>query len=70
MTYLLDFHNEAGELIDVALICSDWCHIQYCKVNGYAPSDWDARVPTERPYLCAYCQYNLKGTNEANTTAS
>jgi len=66
MAHLHPVEDDRGDLIDVIVFCSDYCHRQYDRENDLSYGGWYGcmEIPVSEP--CAYCEQTVWGVDGAH----
>lgn len=50
--------DENGDVVDATVFCSDYCHREWCKIEGVTYQGWNGCHEMNAPQFCAYwaCQ--------------
>ena len=59
-THFVPIEDEQGDLVDGAVVCSDYCHRDYCQRNGLEYGGWFGCQEMEHddeygPLVCENC---------------
>jgi hypothetical protein len=63
MAHYYEVNDSRGDLIDLIVFCSDWCHRNHCEQNGLEYGGWNGCHELEFTDKCAYCESKVYGIN-------
>lgn len=57
--HLCLIEDDKGDLVDVIVFCSDWCHRDYCNSHGMSYDGWNGCHEMDAPQQCANCEKKM-----------
>lgn len=63
MAHFLDLVDQDGELVDVAVLCSDACHRAYAAAVGVPYEGWHGANEIDHTEWCLNCGVVVPGTD-------
>lgn len=61
MAHYYEVDDANGDLIDLVVLCSDYCHQSYCRDNGKEYGGWNGCHEQEFSTTCQYCGAEIQG---------
>lgn len=58
-----------GDIVDINIFCSDFCHESWCKQTDSEYDGWNGCHETEHDVVCEYCDTIVKGYAETEVYA-
>lgn len=66
MAHFHRFEDDRGDLVEVYVFCSDFCHRCWCDMMGVPYGGWDGCHELEFDDLCVGCEDVVPGVNRSN----
>jgi hypothetical protein len=61
MAHYYEVEDDKGDLIDLVVFCSDFCHQSYCRENGKEYGGWNGCHELEFTTPCESCGEQVHG---------
>lgn len=70
MAHYYEIEDDTGNLVDLVVFCSDWCHKSYCREHSLTYRGWNGCH--ENPYTvpCASCGETVAGIYNSEESMS
>jgi hypothetical protein len=63
MAHYYEVDDANGDLIDLVVFCSDWCHKSWCNQNNKTYGGWNGCHELEFSTECQFCETKVHGIN-------
>jgi hypothetical protein len=64
MAHYLEIEDSKGDLVDVLVFCTDFCHEAYARQNGLEYKGWNGCHELDFDQNCLYCEDTVHGLSE------
>jgi hypothetical protein len=61
MAHYYEHEDANGDLVDLTIFCSDYCHLFYCMTQERKYKGWNGCHEQEETTNCAYCGALIEG---------